>query len=179
MLSDSQFEALATRALERVEASLEASGIDADFELKEGGVLEIEFADASKIIVNRHAAAREIWVAARAGGFHFRWDGAAWRDTREGSELFAALSKLVSAQGGEAVLLRPRLGARNGRRFGLRQGRHGRGGAALPAAGSLRGRKTRAAAGCPRQRRIGPVGTMTTPSGRRARSRGVVQCFSM
>jgi len=107
MLSDSQFETLATRALERVEAALEASGIDADFELKEGGVLEIEFADGSKIIVNRHAAAREIWVAARAGGFHFRWDGAAWRDTREGSELFAALSKLVSAQGGEAVLLRP------------------------------------------------------------------------
>lgn len=107
MLSDSQFEVLATRALERVEAALEASGIDADFELKEGGVLEIEFADASKIIVNRHAAAREIWVAARAGGFHFRWDGAAWRDTREHGELFAALSKLVSAQGGEAVLLRP------------------------------------------------------------------------
>ncbi len=107
MLSDSQFEALATRALERVEAALEASGIDADFELKDGGVLEIEFADASKIIVNRHAAAREIWVAARAGGFHFRWDGTAWRDTREGGELFTALSKLVSAQGGEAVLLRP------------------------------------------------------------------------
>ena len=107
MLSDSQFEALATRALERVEAALEASGIDADFELKDGGVLEIEFADGSKIIVNRHAAAREIWVAARAGGFHFRWDGAAWRDTREGGELFTALSKLVSAQGGDAVLLRP------------------------------------------------------------------------
>src|SRR4249920_1300480 len=107
MLSDSQFEVLATRALERVETALEASGIDADFELKEGGVLEIEFADGSKIIVNRHAAAREIWVAARAGGFHFRWDGTAWRDSRQGGELFAALSKLVSAQGGEAVLLRP------------------------------------------------------------------------
>lgn len=107
MLNDSEFEALATRALERVDAALEASGIDADFELKEGGVLEVEFADGSKIIVNRHAAARELWVAARAGGFHFRWDGAAWRDTREGTELFAALSKLVSAQGGEAVLLRP------------------------------------------------------------------------
>ena len=107
MLSDSQFEVLATRALERVEAALEASGIDADFELKEGGVLEIEFGDGSKIIVNRHAAAREIWVAARSGGFHFRWDGSAWRDTREGSELFAALSRLVSAQSGQAVTLRP------------------------------------------------------------------------
>jgi CyaY protein len=107
MLSDTDFEQLATRALQRIEAALEASGIGADFELKEGGVLEIEFADGSKMIVNRHGAAREIWVAARAGGFHFRWDGAAWRDTRDASELFAALSKLVSAQGGEAVLLRP------------------------------------------------------------------------
>ena len=107
MLNDTEFDQVATRALQRVEAALEASGLDVDFELKEGGVLEIEFADGSKIIVNRHGAAREIWVAARAGGFHFRWDGAAWRDTREGTELFAALSKLVSAQGGEAVLLRP------------------------------------------------------------------------
>jgi len=107
MLSDTEFEALAKLALERIEAALEASGIDADFELKEGGVLELEFADGSKIIVNRHAAAREMWVAARAGGYHFRWDGAAWRDTRDGAELFTALSKLVSAQGGEPVLLRP------------------------------------------------------------------------
>ena len=107
MLSDTEFERLATQALARVEAALEASGVDADFELKEGGVLEIEFAGGAKIIVNRHAAAREIWVAARSGGFHFRWDGSAWRDTRDGSELFAALSKLVSAQGGAPVLLRP------------------------------------------------------------------------
>jgi iron-sulfur cluster assembly protein CyaY len=107
MLPEPEFESLATRALQRVESALEASGVDADFELKEGGVLEIEFANGTKIIVNRHAAAREVWVAARSGGFHFRWDGDAWRDTREGTELFAALSKLVSAQSGEAVLLRP------------------------------------------------------------------------
>jgi CyaY protein len=107
MLPEPEFESLAAHALQRVESALEASGIDADFELKEGGVLEIEFANGTKIIVNRHTAAREVWVAARAGGFHFRWDGSAWRDTREGTELFAALSKLVSAQSGEAVLLRP------------------------------------------------------------------------
>jgi len=57
------------------------------------------------MIVNRHAAAREIWVAARSGGFHFRWDGRQWRDTRNGTELFAALSKLVSAQSGRPVVL--------------------------------------------------------------------------
>jgi CyaY protein len=104
-MNESEFEALAGGVLRRIEAALEASGIEADFELKEGGILEIEFENGSKIIVNRHGAAREIWVAARAGGFHFRWDGAAWHDTRDGSELFAALSRLVSQQGGQPVRL--------------------------------------------------------------------------
>lgn len=104
-MDERQFEALATHALQRIERALEESGIDADFELKEGGVLELEFGNGSKIIVNRHGAAREIWVAARAGGFHFRWDGSAWRDTRDGAELFAALSRLVSAQSGTGVIL--------------------------------------------------------------------------
>ena len=104
-MDESLFEDLATRALERIERALDESGIDIDFQLKEGGVLELEFGDGSKIIVNRHGAAREIWVAARSGGFHFRWDGAAWRDTRDGTELFAALSRLVSAQSGTGVIL--------------------------------------------------------------------------
>lgn len=104
-MNDSEFEALAGDALQRIERALEASGVDADLQLKEGGVLEVEFADGTKMIVNRHGAAREIWVAARAGGFHFRWDGAKWRDSRDGSELFAALSRLVSAQSGRAVVL--------------------------------------------------------------------------
>lgn len=106
-MDETEFEALAERALVRLDAAMEASGIDADVERKDGGVLEIEFADGSKMIVNRHGAAREIWVAARDGGFHFRWDGALWRDTRDGSELFVALSRLVSAQSGQPVLLRP------------------------------------------------------------------------
>jgi CyaY protein len=106
-MNETDFEALAGAALSKIEQALEASGVDADFELKAGGVLEIEFADGSKMVINRHGAAREIWVAARSGGFHFRWDGSAWRDTRDGTELFAALSKIVSTQGGQAVLLRP------------------------------------------------------------------------
>lgn len=106
-MDERQFEALAAQALQGIERALDQSGIDADFELKEGGVLELEFGDGSRIIVNRHGAAREIWVAARSGGFHFRWDGGAWRDTRDGSELFAALSKLVSAQSGTGVILSP------------------------------------------------------------------------
>ncbi|MBI2307216.1 MAG: iron donor protein CyaY [Rhodocyclales bacterium] len=104
-MNETEFAALAGRALERIEHGLEASGADLDFELAAGGVLEIEFADGSKIIVNRHAVAQEIWVAAKSGGFHFRHDGEAWRDTRDGEELLGKLSRLVSAQAGEPVKL--------------------------------------------------------------------------
>jgi iron-sulfur cluster assembly protein CyaY len=106
-MDEREFEQRADEALERIEAALEATGVDADVERKDGGVLEIEFEDGSRMVINCHGAARELWVAARAGGFHFRWDGAAWRDTREGTELFAALSKLVSAQSGRSVRLAP------------------------------------------------------------------------
>ncbi len=102
-MDEREFERLAAAALEGVERALEANEIDC--ERKPGGILELEFDDGSKIIVNRHGAAREIWVAARSGGFHFRWDGSAWRDTRGGAELFAALSKLVSEQLGRGVRL--------------------------------------------------------------------------
>jgi len=105
-MKDTEFDSLADDALTRVERALEASGVDADFELKADGVLEVEFENGTKIIVNRHSAAQEIWVAARSGGFHFRWDGTGWRDTRDGSELFAALSRLISSQGGQPVLLK-------------------------------------------------------------------------
>lgn len=104
-MDDKEFNTRAEAILARIEAALEASGADLDFELQAGGVLEVEFADSSKIIINRHGVAREIWVAARAGGFHFRWDGVAWRDTRDGEELLTKLSRLASQQAGEAVQL--------------------------------------------------------------------------
>src|SRR2546427_94190 len=91
-MDETEFAGLAERVLERIEAALEESGVDADVERKEGGVLEIEYADGSRMVINRHAAAREIWVAAPSGGVHFRWGGAVWRDTREGRELFSAPS---------------------------------------------------------------------------------------
>jgi CyaY protein len=102
-MTDSEFNALADAVLAQIEAGLEASDADLDFEMASAGVLEVEFADGSKIIVNRHGSAKEIWVAAKSGGFHYRWDGAVWRDTRDDGELIAALSKLVSAQAGQPV----------------------------------------------------------------------------
>ena len=87
-------------------AAFDASGVDCEPELKAGGVLEVEFEDGTKIIINKHGAAQEIWVAAKSGGFHFKYEDGHWVDTRSKEELFASLSKLASQQAGEAVELR-------------------------------------------------------------------------
>jgi CyaY protein len=97
-MNDSEFIQLAETALSYIQQGLE--GADLDFEQPADGILEIEFDDGSKIVINRHNAAREIWVAARSGGFHFRHDGSTWRDTRDGTEMFAKLVSLIAAQGG-------------------------------------------------------------------------------
>jgi CyaY protein len=105
-MTSSEFDTLADAMLERIARAVEESGADCDCEPKDSGVLELEFADGSRIVVNRHSTARQIWVAARSGGYHFRWDGSNWVDTREGGELLAALSKLMSEQSNRAVVLR-------------------------------------------------------------------------
>jgi len=104
-MSEAEFESAAGATLAAIERALERVAVDVDVEAKGDGVLEIEFTDGSKVIVNRHAAAREIWVAAKSGGFHFRRVGNAWHDTRDGTELFAALSRIVSAQSATPVIL--------------------------------------------------------------------------
>lgn len=104
-MTESEFETLAGAALAALERAFETGLPDADVQAKGEGMLEIEFENGSKMVINRHGAAREIWVAARSGGFHFRHDGSAWRDTRDGTELFAAVSKLASEQSGTTVVL--------------------------------------------------------------------------
>lgn len=105
-MNDAEFDAASGAALSSLERAFEAAAPDADVLLKGEGVLEIEFPDGSKMIINRHGAAKEIWVAARSGGFHFRHDGTRWRDTRDGTELFASVSRLAAAQYGAPVELR-------------------------------------------------------------------------
>jgi CyaY protein len=101
-MNETDFHRAVDAVLARIEAAAEAADLDVDLE---AGILTLTCADGSRIIVNRQTPNREIWVAARSGGFHFRWDGAAWRDTRDASELFAALSALISRQLGRGVRL--------------------------------------------------------------------------
>jgi len=104
-MDEPRFNQLADEMLSRIEAALADSDADFDYELKPGGVIEIEFADGGKIIINRHTAAREIWVAARSGGFHFKPDGDSWVNTRDGSHLIRALERCMSEQAGEVISL--------------------------------------------------------------------------
>lgn len=104
-MEEREFNALADATLRRIEDAVESCGADVDLEVKPGGVLELEFEDGSKIIINRHTAAREIWLAARSGGYHFRPDGERWVSTRTGEELMAAIGRCMSEQAGNAVRL--------------------------------------------------------------------------
>lgn len=100
-MDEAEFNRSTGTAFARIEAALEAA--DLDFETPADGILEIEFDDGSKIIVNRHGVAKEIWVAARLGGFHFRPQDGNWVDTKSGEDLFAKLVALVEAQGGAKI----------------------------------------------------------------------------
>ena len=107
-MTESEFLAVAEAVLDHIESRIEQTADVADVDVecsRSGNVLEIEFIDQnSKIIVNTQAPMQEIWVAARSGGFHYRRTGDRWLDTRDGSELFAALSSLVSAQAGMPLI---------------------------------------------------------------------------
>jgi iron-sulfur cluster assembly protein CyaY len=98
IMTESEFHRAVDAVLARVEASLEGEG-DLDVDL-ESGILTVTCPDDTRVIVNRQTPNREIWVAARSGGFHFTWRDGEWRDTRSGDELFASLSRILRAQAG-------------------------------------------------------------------------------
>jgi iron-sulfur cluster assembly protein CyaY len=101
IMTESDFHRSVDAVLARIEAAL-ARHEDLDIDL-EGGILDITCPDETRIIVNRQTPNREIWVAARSGGFHFRFNEGEWRDTRSGEEFFAALARLIESQAGIRV----------------------------------------------------------------------------
>lgn len=105
-MDERDFLSLADAEVARLEQRLEACGVDMDIETKPGGIIELVFDDDSKIIINRHAAAREIWVAARAGGFHFKPEDGQWVSARDGLELYGLLERCIAEQSGALASLR-------------------------------------------------------------------------
>lgn len=108
-MTESEFIALTERVLNLLGATLDDDAGDLDWQLNDG-ILEIDCSDSEdsggsggKIIVNRHLPNREIWLATRGGGYHFKQVEKTWKDTRGGNDLPTELARALKAQAGVAV----------------------------------------------------------------------------
>jgi CyaY protein len=107
-MTETEFLDLAESTLDHIEGAFdqlfEQDVVDVECK-RNGNVLEIEFVDGSKIIINSQAPLQEMWLAARAGGFHYKRVGDEWRNTRDDSEFYASLSQYASMQAGVTIRL--------------------------------------------------------------------------
>lgn len=105
-LSDAQFHLLSSEVLARVEATLDRwlqdDVIDIDSQ-RTGGMLELDFPDRSRIVINTQPPLHELWLASRSAGYHFRCKQGLWVDTRDGQEFFGVLSREASTQAGRTL----------------------------------------------------------------------------
>jgi CyaY protein len=101
-MTENNFNQLADAVFKRIEQAIDASDADIEYD-SNGTVLEMEFEDGSKVIVNRHVPNQEIWLAAKSGGFHYGYQDGKWLSRRDESELFAKLSELVQLGTGKPL----------------------------------------------------------------------------
>ncbi|MEY2837932.1 MAG: hypothetical protein RJB60_231 [Pseudomonadota bacterium] len=104
---DSAYDKAAREALARIEkaidAWLDADVVDVDA-ARSGGMLTMVLPNRTQLIVNMQPPLHELWLAARSGGFHFRYGGGdRWLDTRSGDDFFAVLSTCLSEQTGQVL----------------------------------------------------------------------------
>ncbi len=94
--------------LSRIESSMDHLSDDLDIDCaRSGNVLTLTFDNTHRVIINSQEANEELWVAARSGGFHYRWNDAdaRWIDTRSGDDLRVALSRLIEDETGIAATI--------------------------------------------------------------------------
>lgn len=103
-MNEQQFISECEQLLNTIEDALDETGIDLDFQ-RTGHVLEVEFEDESKIVINGQVPMLEMWLAAPSGAHHFKKLDGNWTDTRSSETLGAVLSRCVSTQSGVAVLI--------------------------------------------------------------------------
>ena len=105
-LSDAEYRRETDELLARIEATtdrwLDDDVVDIDTH-RNGGLLELSFEDGSKIVVNTQPPLHELWLASRAGGYHFRHEAGSWVDTRDGTPFLEVLSREASTQAGKTL----------------------------------------------------------------------------
>ena len=91
-MTDLEFMDRAEALLARVETGCDRINDESDADIdnqRVGGMVTLSFRNGTQIIVNLQKPLQEVWMAARAGGFHYRFDGAQWSDTKGQGEFFA------------------------------------------------------------------------------------------
>ncbi len=105
-MTDLEYMDHAERLLAQVEASCDRINDETDADIdnqRVGGMVTLTFANRSQIIINLQKPLQEVWLAARCGGFHYRFDGAHWMDTKGQGEFWESLSRYASEQSGQAL----------------------------------------------------------------------------
>ena len=105
-MTDNEYQDRAEALLRAIELACDRINDDTDADVdnqRVGGMITLTFANGSQIIVNLQKPLHEVWMAARAGGFHYKHDGRVWMDTKGQGEFFAHLSRYASEQAGQAL----------------------------------------------------------------------------
>ena len=106
VMTDLEFLDHAERLLKAVELSCDRINEDSDADIdnqRVGNMVTLTFTNKSQIVINLQKPLHEVWLAARSGGYHYRWDGQQWVDTKGQGEFLAQLSADATAQSGEAL----------------------------------------------------------------------------
>ena len=105
-LTDKQYRALARTVLDQIEAMVDSwlqnDVIDIDAR-RSGELLELNFPNGSKLILNTQPPLQELWLAARGGGFHFKYVSGRWLNARDGKEFYDVLSTCATEQSGKSL----------------------------------------------------------------------------
>lgn len=109
-MTDPEFMSLAESLLRALELSCDRINDESDADVdnqRVGSMVTLTFPNHSQIIVNLQKPLHEVWMAAKSGGYHYKWSGTKWLDTKGQGEFFAALSTNASQQAGMALLFTP------------------------------------------------------------------------
>lgn len=103
-MTETEFNAAVDATLLAIEDAVDGLEQDVDME-NSGGILTLTCPNGSKVIINRQGPTREIWVAARSGGFHCGRVDDTWVCNTTRETLPALLSRVLSEQTGESISL--------------------------------------------------------------------------
>jgi len=100
-MTDLEFMDRAENLLKSIESTCDRLNDQTDADIdnqRVGGMITLTFENRSQIVVNLQKPLHEVWLATRSGGYHFKYDGTQWLDTKGHGEFFSVLSRDASTQ---------------------------------------------------------------------------------